>query len=101
MCDCNRRGFIWGTTGVAAASLLATNAFAMQATDRPAASGPKVYTCPPCGCPNDGKEFPAPGACSVCAMPLMEKAPAPAQPEGAEPTQKAAPKAAPVERPAP
>ena len=38
---------------------------------------PKVYVCPPCGCAADGKEFPAPGACPECGMPLIEKTPTP------------------------
>ncbi|MDB5452805.1 MAG: hypothetical protein JWO33_1383 [Caulobacteraceae bacterium] len=88
MCDQHRRGFLQlalvtlGAAGVAGAAL---------AADAPAA-GKKVYTCPPCGCPNDGKEFPEPGACSACGMPLVEKvatapkpdpAPAPAPKAGA------------------
>ena len=31
------------------------------------------YVCPPCGCPNDGKVFDAPGQCSVCGMGLVDK----------------------------
>ena len=38
---------------------------------------PKVYVCPPCGCGADDKDFPAPGACPSCGMPLIEKTPAP------------------------
>jgi hypothetical protein len=36
----------------------------------PAAPGQK-YTCPPCGCAADGKQFDAPGNCPECGMPLV------------------------------
>ncbi len=32
-----------------------------------------VYICQPCGCPDDGKDFDAPGACPSCRMPLGVK----------------------------
>jgi hypothetical protein len=50
---------------------------------------PKVYTCPPCGCPNDGKDFAAPGPCSACGMPLVEKPTPPAEkPKTEQPSPK-------------
>jgi hypothetical protein len=88
---------------LSAAGAFATSAFALQSTDKPS-DKPKVYTCPPCGCPNDGKEFPAPGACSVCAMPLVEKpAVPPAGQQPSRPTDKSPEpnKASPAERPSP
>jgi hypothetical protein len=91
---------IWGAAVIGASGILATHAAAAQSTDKP-----KVYTCPPCGCPNDGKDFAAPGACSVCAMPLVEKPPAPlAKPDAAgpgEPPAEPKAKSAPPERPSP
>ncbi|WP_422081013.1 helix-turn-helix domain-containing protein [Ulvibacterium sp.] len=33
----------------------------------------KRYVCPPCGCSNDHLVFGAPGACTVCGMPLIEE----------------------------
>jgi hypothetical protein len=106
MCDCSRRGFIWGAAGLSAAGLLAAStSAAAQSPDKS-----KVYTCPPCGCPNDGKEFAEPGACSACAMPLVEKpAASPASEKAAPAAEKAAPslggsaegkaRTAPAERP--
>lgn len=73
MCDGSRRAIIG-----AAGSLMAALALGGGAKAQPDPAGKrKVYTCPPCGCPNDGKEFDAPGPCSVCEMPLMEKPAAP------------------------
>jgi hypothetical protein len=77
MCGCDRRAFLWGAASLGGASLLAVSAFAAEPVGKP-----KVYTCPPCGCPNDGKEFAAPGDCSACAMPLVEKPAPPPAPVG-------------------
>ena len=59
------------------------------AEPEPSSGKPKIYTCPPCGCANDGKEFPAPGPCSECGMPLVEKPPAPEKPKAEPPAPKA------------
>lgn len=73
MCNSDRRHFlrmsvvVLGVGGIAGAALAAE-------TDR---GKPKVYICPPCGCDADGKEFPAPGQCPECGMPLIEKPAAP------------------------
>jgi hypothetical protein len=78
MCDQHRRVFLHLSVLAIGAAAVAGTALA---ADAPAA-GKKVYTCPPCGCPNDGKEFPEPGACSACGMPLVEKvATAPTEPK--------------------
>ena len=71
MCGCDRRHFMGAALGLMGS--LALTGAATAAQD----GKPKVYTCPPCGCPNDGKEFSAPGPCTVCEMPLMEKPAAP------------------------
>ena len=74
MCERHRRDFLQlsllglGVSGLGVAGLGGS----VLAADAPT-GGKKVYTCPPCGCPNDGKEFPAPGLCSACGMPLVEK----------------------------
>ena len=69
MCDCHRRYFVQlGLLAIGSASVAGV-AFAADAPP----TGKKVYTCPPCGCPNDGKEFSEAGACSACGMPLVEK----------------------------
>lgn len=50
------------------------------AADTPQSSPTGKWTCPPCGCPNDGKEFDAAGVCSApgCGMALVAVAkPAP------------------------
>lgn len=79
MCDHHRRGFLHLSVLAIGAAAVAGTALA---ADTPPATGKKVYTCPPCGCPNDGKEFPEPGACSACGMPLVEKvATAPTEPK--------------------
>jgi hypothetical protein len=70
MCDCHRRYFV--QLGLMAVGSVSVAGVAMAA-DAPPSSAKKVYTCPPCGCPNDGKEFPEPGACSACGMPMVEK----------------------------
>jgi hypothetical protein len=58
-----------------------------RAADPPAgADKPRVFACPPCGCPNDGKEFPAARLCSACGMPLVEKvATPPEKPKSEQP----------------
>lgn len=97
MCDCNRRGFVWRAASLGVAGVLTPGVLMAAQTAQPPGK-PKVYTCPPCGCPNDGKDLPGPGDCPVCAMPLMEKPPA--KPEAAAP-KPPEPKPAPPERPAP
>jgi hypothetical protein len=73
MCDHHRRDFLSLVgLGVAGIGVVAA-ARPVMAADAPASAGKKVYTCPPCGCPNDGKEFPEAGLCSACGMPLVEK----------------------------
>jgi hypothetical protein len=79
MCNSDRRHFL--QMSVAAAGGLACVGVAGVALAAEPEKGPekgKAYVCPPCGCAADGKEFPAPGACPECGMPLVEKAPAPA-----------------------
>ena len=73
MCNSGRRHFLGMSLVVLGAVGLATGALAAE-TEKPKG---KVYVCPPCGCAADGKEFPEPGACPECGMPLVEKAPAP------------------------
>ena len=79
MCDADRRRFLrlsmvaLGAFGVAGTGLAADPAPAVK---------PKVYACPPCGCGQDDKELPAPGVCSVCGMPLVEKGAAAPSPAG-------------------
>lgn len=89
MCNSDRRHFLGMSLGVLGAVGIvagATSAGARSAGAPSAGGGAaepdkpksgKVYVCPPCGCAADGKEFPAPGACPECGMPLVEKAPAP------------------------
>ena len=78
MCDADRRRFLRLSRVALGALGVAGTGFA---ADPAPAAKPKVYVCPPCGCGQDDKELPAPGVCSVCGMPLVEKgavAPAPA-----------------------
>jgi len=78
MCNSDRRHFL-GIAAAAAGGLMVIGvAGAGLAAEADAPKSGKVYVCPPCGCAADGKEFPAPGACPECGMPLVEKAPAPA-----------------------
>ena len=39
----------------------------------------KLYVCPACGCPDDGRTFDKPGVCPSCGMKLIEKADNPQQ----------------------
>jgi hypothetical protein len=78
MCNSDRRHFLamsLVTLGVAGGA--AGIAGAALAADTPTK---KVYVCPPCGCAADGKEFPEPGNCPECGMPLVEKKPDTAAP---------------------
>ena len=78
MCNSDRRHFL-------AMSLVTVGAVGIGGAALAAETQPrKVYVCPPCGCAADGKEFPEPGTCPECGMPLVEKSAEPA---------KAAPKA--------
>jgi hypothetical protein len=54
-------------------------------TPAPPTSPSGKWTCPPCGCAADGKEFDAPGACPECGMPLVPK-PAEPKPKDGAPT---------------
>ncbi|HXA38005.1 MAG TPA: heavy metal-binding domain-containing protein [Phenylobacterium sp.] len=72
MCNSDRRHFLRLSVLAVGAAGLAGAALAAEA-EKPRA----VYVCPPCGCAADGKEFPAPGTCPECGMPLIEKTPAP------------------------
>ena len=93
MCDQHRRGFLHLSVLAIGAAAVAGTA---MAADAPPTTGKKVYTCPPCGCPNDGKEFPEPGACSACGMPLVEKvASAPTDPKQSDKPSLDAPAAKP------
>ena len=77
MCDADRRRFLRFSMVALGALGVAGTGFA---ADPAPAAKPKVYVCPPCGCGQDDKELPAPGLCSACGMPLVEKgavAPAP------------------------
>jgi hypothetical protein len=77
MCNSDRRHFL-------AMSLLTVGAVCIGGAALAAEPAPKkVYVCPPCGCAADGKEFPEPGTCPECGMPLVEKKPEPAKPPGA------------------
>jgi hypothetical protein len=77
MCDNPRRHFLHMSMLAIGAASLAGAAFAAEPAADP--KKPKLYVCPPCGCDNDGKDFPAPGPCTACGMPLIEKPePAPA-----------------------
>jgi hypothetical protein len=88
MCDAHRRQFLGLTVLTLGAAVLGSQAHAAEPPQ--ASAKPKVYTCPPCGCANDGKEFPAPGPCSECGMPLVEKPPTPEKPKADQPAPKAA-----------
>jgi len=79
MCDAHRRSFLRMSVITLGAVGMAGAALAAEPDPKAPAKG-KVYTCPPCGCDNDGKEFPAPGPCSACGMPLVEKTPDPPKP---------------------
>lgn len=75
MCDNPRRHFLRLSVMAIGAAGIAGSALAAEPAADPKAPR-KVYTCPPCGCDNDGKDFPAPGPCTACGMPLVEKPPA-------------------------
>lgn len=76
MCENHRRQFLRLSALTLGAGLAVGIGGAALAAE-PAGKAPaKVYVCPPCGCDNDGKDFPAPGLCTACGMPLMEKPPA-------------------------
>jgi hypothetical protein len=79
MCSSDRRHFL-GMAVAAAGGLACVGVAgaALAAEPEKGSEKGKVYVCPPCDCAADGKEFPAPGACPECGMPLVEKAPAPA-----------------------
>jgi len=65
----SRRHVLQGAfLGVACACAGARIAYAADTT-----SPTGKWTCPPCGCPNDGKEFDAAGVCSApgCGMDLV------------------------------
>lgn len=70
------RGALFG------AACACTGARIAYAADNPPKSPTGKWFCPPCGCPNDGKEFDAPGECpsAGCGMTLI---PAPAPKAGA------------------
>ena len=63
------RGAIFGV----ACACAGAGARIAYAADDPPKSPTGKWTCPPCGCPNDGKEFDAPGTCSApgCGMELV------------------------------
>ena len=46
-----------------------------------AATVPKVYICPNCGCPNDNQAFDKPGRCPGCGMQLIERTNEPVRPQ--------------------
>ncbi|THD62586.1 heavy metal-binding domain-containing protein [Phenylobacterium sp.] len=87
MTHASRRHVLQGALfGAACACAGARIAFA---ADAPPTSPSGKWTCPPCGCSNDGKLFDAPGVCSApdCGMDLI---PAPsAQPKPAPGAPKA------------
>jgi hypothetical protein len=73
MCNSDRRHFLaMSMVTLAAVTGAAGLAGAAMAAETPPK---KVYVCPPCGCAADGKEFPEPGNCPECGMPLVEKKP--------------------------
>jgi len=79
MCEQQLRKFLkramFGAGAIAGVSL-----FGLASAQTPDPTG-KKWTCPPCGCGQDGKELDAPGPCPGCGMPLVEKTaakPAPA-----------------------
>lgn len=73
MCNSDRRHFLRMSVVALGAAGIGGSVLAAE-TDP---GKPKVYVCPPCGCAADGKEFPAPGQCPECGMPLIEKPAAP------------------------
>jgi hypothetical protein len=83
MCNSDRRHFLRMSVvtlgAVGAAGVMGGMAGAAFAADPEPPKKGKVYVCPPCGCAADGKEFPAPGTCPECGMPLVEKGAPPAQ----------------------
>jgi hypothetical protein len=71
MCEQQRRKFLARTTlGAGAIIGVSLLGFASAQTLDPTG---KKWTCPPCGCGQDGKEFDAPGPCPSCGMPMVEK----------------------------
>lgn len=89
MCTCDRRHFIGESLISLGIAAMAGPALAQAAGD-----GKKTYVCPPCGCDMDGKQVPAPGACSACGMPLVEYKP-PTKDGGGDPRTPSAPAPAP------
>jgi hypothetical protein len=76
MCDCARRHFLqMSVISLGALGAIGLGGAALAAEPEPAKTA-KVFICPPCGCDNDGKDFPAAGPCTACGMPLIEKPPA-------------------------
>ena len=70
MCNTQRRNFIASSIAFSAvAPIVITETFAAADVQTEA----KVWICPPCGCPDDAKEFPARGRCPSCDMELIEK----------------------------
>ena len=78
----SRRFILQGALFGAACACAAVGAASAQTP--PAAPGQK-YTCPPCGCAADGKQFDAPGNCPECGMPLVP-VPAADPPKSGAPT---------------
>jgi rubrerythrin len=71
MCDTHRRRFLAGSLALSAmAPMVMTQALAAAADP---ANPANVWVCPPCGCPDDMKEFPTQGRCPSCDMELIEK----------------------------
>ena len=71
MCDTHRRRFIAGS--LTALGVLATIKTAQGAPAQDTPTEGKKWACPPCGCGEDDKTFPAPGKCPACDMELIEK----------------------------
>ena len=61
----------------------------LAAAETPTTSPTGKWTCPPCGCAADGKEFDAPGACPECGIPLVPKAGDPKPKDSTPPPPKA------------
>jgi hypothetical protein len=78
MCNSDRRHFLQASMAAAGGLVVVGVAGAAGVALAAEPANGKIYVCPPCGCAADGKEFPEPGFCPECGMPLTEKAPAPA-----------------------
>jgi len=69
MCEQQRRKFL-SRAMLAAGAIMSVSLLGLASAQTPTG---KKWTCPPCGCGQDGKEFDAAGPCPGCGMPMVEK----------------------------